>query len=125
MEVNVDAGEVSKNVTDGLKNERTAPYYLFAIIFVFSFALSAFSAYIVIKLMEQSNKNYSDTLNAQLQTATQQVKQFNETIAITNVALIQLKEQFNEFKAMQNQFQYEIRDHEKRLLKLEYKSKLK
>ena len=82
---------------------------------------SSLVTYFGFQLTGQNNKYYSESLTNQLQVANQQVKQFNENISITNIALSQLKEQFSDFKLMQSEIQNSIKDHEKRLIKIEVK----
>jgi septal ring factor EnvC (AmiA/AmiB activator) len=82
---------------------------------------SSLVTYFGFQLTGQNNKYYSESLTNQLQVANQQVKQFNENISVTNIALSQLKEQFSDFKLMQSEIQNSIKDHEKRLIKIEVK----
>ncbi|WP_186650141.1 hypothetical protein [Fluviispira vulneris] len=114
-----------KQLVNSLSNNHASPFLLMFLLVLLSVGFSSLLTYLVFQNSGQSNKYYSDSLTTQLQVANQQVKQFNENITVTNAALTQLKEQFSDFKIMQADLQNSIKDHERRLIKIEVKGKIR
>ncbi|RDB37393.1 MAG: hypothetical protein DCC88_00260 [Spirobacillus cienkowskii] len=125
VDIKNSLGETCKEVVSGLSKESSSPYLLIFLLVLFCVGFSSLVTYLVFQNSGQSNKFYSEQLFSQIQIANQQVKQFNENIAVTNIALSQLKEQFSDFKIMQSEIQNSIKDHEKRLIKIEMKGNLR
>ena len=119
MEIKADVSETSKSIVDGLKNPIAAPYILIFLMSLLCAGFSSLITYFVFQYSDHSNKYISESFTNQLAIANQEIKKFNENISVTNNALSQLKDQFTDFKAMQSELQTAIKDHEKRLIKIE------
>ncbi len=121
MEIKADVSETSEKLVDGFKNPVAAPYLLFFLMSLLCAGFASLITYIVFQYSDHKDKYYSESFANQLAIANQQVKQFNENISITNSVLTQLKDQFSDFKVNQLELQNTIKDHEKRLIKIETK----
>lgn len=125
VDLKEDFVATGKEIVTRLSSERSSPYLLIFLLVLVCVGFSSLLTYLVFQNSGQNNKYYSDSLTTQLQVANQQVKQFNENISITNTALAQLKEQFTDFKSMQSELQSSVKDHEKRLIKIEVRERIR
>lgn len=87
---------------------KSSPNTMILLLVLVCVGFSSLVTYLVFQNSGQNSKYYSESLMNQLQVANQQVKQFNENISVTNIALSQLKEQFSDFKSMQSEIQSSI-----------------
>lgn len=122
-EIKEDIATTAKELVTGLSSEKS-PYLLIFLLVLICVGFSSLVTFFVFQGSSQSNKYYSESLTSQLQIANQQVKQFNETIMLTNTALITLKEKFEDHMSLEQDMQKIVKDHEKRILKLEVKEKV-
>ncbi len=121
MEIKADIAETSEKIVDGLKNPYSAPYTLIFLISLICGGFTSLITFFVFQYSDHKDKYFSESFATQLNIANQQVKLFNENISATNSALILLKDQFTDFKIIQSEIQNTIKDHEKRLIKIESK----
>jgi septal ring factor EnvC (AmiA/AmiB activator) len=117
--------KTSKAFVDGFKHPHAAPYLLFFLMSLLCAGVASLITYFVFQYSDHRDKYLSESFTNQLSIANQQVRQFNENISNTNIALSQLKDQFNDFKSMQSELQSLIKDHEKRLMKIELKGNIR
>lgn len=112
MEIKADVNETSKSIVDGLKNHVAAPYILVLSVLLICSGFSSLITYLVFQYSDNSNKYISESFKNQLEIASQEIKKFNENISITNMSLSKIKDE-------QSEVQITIKDHERRLIKIE------
>jgi hypothetical protein len=130
--VDVDVAKTSNNLIKGFQNEKTAQLFLFAIIFAIFAGLISTIVYFYYKFSESSNNNSSHYFISNLDKANERVLEFTKSLSIaiesidkTNSKLQVQEEKLSDLKSSQILVQEELKDHEKRIMKIEIKGNLK
>lgn len=121
-----DIASATKELVAGMGNEKTAPGITKVIYYIGGVFLVIGVCYIFVPYFIQSRKNDTeenkyviDTFNSQLRNTTDTIIKFDNSIANVNSNLSILKAQIDDAKSEQNNIKNELKEHEKRINKLE------
>ncbi|WP_338635834.1 hypothetical protein [Spirobacillus cienkowskii] len=121
-EYKAEAAGVTHSIVKGLGKRETAPFVLMGLCVFLLIALASLNIFFIFKYNNNDNdKNYLEKMTLRWEGMVKQMGEFTKELAISNGSIIRLREQSSELKETILEVKTEVKDHEKRLNKIESK----
>ncbi|APJ03951.1 hypothetical protein [Silvanigrella aquatica] len=117
-----EAAGVTSSIVRGLGKKDTAPFVLMGLSIFLIAGLSSLNIFLMFKFNEDdSQKIYIDSMTARWEGMLKQMGEFTKELSISNGSILQLKEQNIDIKQSLSEVKKDVKDHERRLNKIESK----
>ncbi len=120
-----DIASATKEVVAGFSNEKSAPFLLIFLLVFICVGFFSLVTYFVFQNSGQNNKYYLDSITTNAQAANNEVKVLTENISTAKSEFSAFRSELKDYKNAQTEIQNSIKDHEKRLIKIEVKENIR